>query len=156
MSTKHRPSNLDLDKLKSASNKKFAIVCSEWNPEIINRLLDGAYDFFDEIGISKNKIDELKVPGSFELIYAAKKIGINQDVDAIITIGCIIKGETPHFNYISQNVTSGIKDLNISLNKPVIFGVLTTNNLNEAIKRSTGKNNKGKEFAISAIEMTKI
>ena len=75
-----------------------------------------------------------------------QKIGINQDVDAIITIGCIIKGETPHFNYISQNVTSGIKDLNISLNKPVIFGVLTTNNLNEAIKRSTGKIIKGKNL----------
>ena len=74
MSTKHRPLNLDLDRLKSASNKKFAIVCSEWNPEIINRLLDGAYDFFEEIGISKNKIDELKVPGSFELIFGCYKV----------------------------------------------------------------------------------
>tara|TARA_B100000963_G_scaffold44274_1_gene33067 strand:+ start:106 stop:570 length:465 start_codon:yes stop_codon:yes gene_type:complete len=145
------------DEFKNGNNNlKIAIVVSKWNSTITSNLYNETTKTLQEFGVNEINIIKTEVPGSFELIYAAKKIGINQDVDAIITIGCIIKGETPHFNYISQNVTSGIKDLNISLNKPVIFGVLTTNNLNEAIKRSTGKNNKGKEFAISAIEMTKI
>tara|TARA_B100000900_G_C20205576_1_gene563643 strand:+ start:117 stop:581 length:465 start_codon:yes stop_codon:yes gene_type:complete len=145
------------DEFKNGNNNlKIAIVVSKWNSTITSNLYNETTKTLQEFGVNETNIIKTEVPGSFELIYAAKKIGINQDVDAIITIGCIIKGETPHFNYISQNVTSGIKDLNISLNKPVIFGVLTTNNLNEAIKRSTGKNNKGKEFAISAIEMTKI
>ena len=145
------------DHFKSGNNNlKIAIVVSKWNSTITSNLYNETTKTLQEFGVNESNIIKTEVPGSFELIYAAKKIGINNDVDAIITIGCIIKGETPHFNYISQNVTSGIKDLNISLNKPVIFGVLTTNNLNEAIKRSTGKNNKGKEFAISAIEMTKI
>ena len=145
------------DEFKNGNNNlKIAIVVSKWNSTITSNLYNETTKTLQEFGVNESNIIKTEVPGSFELIYAAKKIGINQDVDAIITIGCIIKGETPHFNYISQNVTSGIKDLNISLNKPVIFGVLTTNNLNEAIKRSTGKNNKGKEFAISAIEMTKI
>ena len=145
------------DHFKNGNNNlKIAIVVSKWNSTITSNLYNETTKTLKEFGVNESNIIKTEVPGSFELIYAAKKIGINQDVDAIITIGCIIKGETPHFNYISQNVTSGIKDLNISLNKPVIFGVLTTNNLDEAIKRSTGKNNKGKEFAISAIEMTKI
>ena len=145
------------DEFKNGNNNlKIAIIVSKWNSSITSNLYNETTKTLQEFGVNETNIIKTEVPGSFELIYAAKKIGINQDVDAIITIGCIIKGETPHFNYISQNVTSGIKDLNISLNKPVIFGVLTTNNLNEAIKRSTGKNNKGKEFAISAIEMTKI
>ena len=145
------------DEFKNGNNNlKIAIVVSKWNSTITSNLYNETTKTLQEFGVNETNIIKTEVPGSFELIYASKKIGINQDVDAIITIGCIIKGETPHFNYISQNVTSGIKDLNISLNKPVIFGVLTTNNLNEAIKRSTGKNNKGKEFAISAIEMTRI
>ena len=153
MSTKHRPSNLDLDKLKSASNKKFAIVCSEWNPEIINRLLEGAYDFFEEIGISKNKIDELKVPGSFELIFGCK-VAIKHKPDSIIVIGSLIKGETKHFDFISNAVTNGIKDLNILFDIPVIFSVLTDNSLEQAINRSGGKyGNKGEEAAVAAVEM---
>ena len=145
------------DHFKNGNNNlKIAIVVSKWNSTITSNLYNETKKTLQEFGVNESNIIKTEVPGSFELIYAAKKIGINHDVDAIITIGCIIKGETPHFNYISQNVTSGIKDLNISLNKPVIFGVLTTNNLNEAKKRSTGKNNKGIEFAISAIEMTKI
>ena len=145
------------DEFKNGNNNlKIAIIVSKWNSSITSNLYNETTKTLQEFGVNESNIIKTEVPGSFELIYAAKKIGINYDVDAIITIGCIIKGETPHFNYISQNVTSGIKDLNISLNKPVIFGVLTTNNLNEAKKRSTGKNNKGIEFAISAIEMTKI
>ena len=145
------------DHFKNGNNNlKIAVVVSKWNETITSSLFKETKKTLHQYGIKEDNIYKIEVPGSFELIYAAKKIGINQDVDAIIAIGCIIKGETPHFEYISQSVSIGIKDLNISLNKPVIFGVLTTSNIEEAIKRSSGKNNKGKEFAISAIEMTKI
>ena len=157
MSTKHRPSNLDLDKLKSASNKKFAIVCSEWNPVIINRLLEGAYDFFEEIGISKNKIDELKVPGSFELIFGCYKVQSSKKYDAILAIGSVIRGETSHFKYISQSVFDGIKDLNINGNSPIILCLLTDDNYQQSIDRSGGKHgNKGYDCAAATAKISLI
>jgi|TARA_B100000459_G_scaffold57497_1_gene31074 6,7-dimethyl-8-ribityllumazine synthase len=157
MSTKHRPSNLDLDKLKSASNKKFAIVCSEWNPEIINRLLEGAYDFFEEIGISKNKIDELKVPGSFELIFGCYKVQSSKKYDAILAIGSVIRGETSHFKYISQSVFDGIKDLNTNGNSPIILCLLTDDNYQQSIDRSGGKHgNKGYDCAAATAKISLI
>ena len=157
MSTKHRPSNLDLDKLKSASNKKFAIVCSEWNPEIINRLLEGAYDFFEEIGISKNKIDELKVPGSFELIFGCHKVQSSKKYDAILAIGSVIRGETSHFKYISQSVFDGIKDLNINGNSPIILCLLTDDNYQQSLDRSGGKHgNKGYDCAAATAKISLI
>ena len=157
MSTKHRPSNLDLDKLKSASNKKFAIVCSEWNPEIINRLLEGAYDFFEEIGISKNKIDELKVPGSFELIFGCYKVQSSKKYDAILAIGSVIRGETSHFKYISQSVFDGIKDLNTNGNSPIILCLLTDDNYQQSLDRSGGKHgNKGYDCAAAAAKISLI
>ena len=157
MSTKHRPSNLDLDKLKSASNKKFAIVCSEWNPEIINRLLEGAYDFFEEIGISKNKIDELKVPGSFELIFGCYKVQSSKKYDAILAIGSVIRGETSHFKYISQSVFDGIKDLNNNGKSPIILCLLTDDNYQQALDRSGGKyGNKGYDCAAATAKISLI
>lgn len=157
MSTKHRPSNLDLDKLKSASNKKFAIVCSEWNPEIINRLLNGAYDFFEEIGISKNKIDELKVPGSFELIFGCYKVQSSKKYDAILAIGSVIRGETSHFKYISQSVFDGIKDLNTNGNSPIILCLLTDDNYQQSLDRSGGKHgNKGYDCAAATAKISLI
>ena len=157
MSTKHRPSNLDLDKLKSASNKKFAIVCSEWNPEIINRLLEGAYDFFEEIGISKNKIDELKVPGSFELIFGCYKVQSSKKYDAILEIGSVIRGETSHFKYISQSVFDGIKDLNTNGNSPIILCLLTDDNYQQSLDRSGGKHgNKGYDCAAATAKISLI
>ena len=157
MSTKHRPSNLDLDKLKSASNKKFAIVCSEWNPEIINRLLDGAYDFFEEIGISKNKIYELKVPGSFELIFGCYKVQSSKKYDAILAIGSVIRGETSHFKYISQSVFDGIKDLNTNGNSPIILCLLTDDNYQQSLDRSGGKyGNKGYDCAAATAKISLI
>ena len=157
MSTKHRPSNLDLDKLKSASNKKFAIVCSEWNPEIINRLLEGAYDFFEEIGISKNKIDELKVPGSFELIFGCYKVQSSKKYDAILAIGSVIRGETSHFKYISQSVFDGIKDLNTNGNSPIILCLLTDDNYQQSLDRSGGKHgNKGFDCAAATAKISLI
>ena len=157
MSTKHRPSNLDLDKLKSASNKKFAIVCSEWNPEIINRLLEGAYDFFEKIGISKNKIYELKVPGSFELIFGCYKVQSSKKYDAILAIGSVIRGETSHFKYISQSVFDGIKDLNTNGNSPIILCLLTDDNYQQSIDRSGGKHgNKGYDCAAATAKISLI
>ena len=157
MSTKHRPSNLDLDKLKSASNKKFAIVCSEWNPEIINRLLEGAYDFFEKIGISKNKIDELKVPGSFELIFGCYKLQSSKKYDAILAIGSVIRGETSHFKYISQSVFDGIKDLNTNGNSPIILCLLTDDNYQQSLDRSGGKHgNKGYDCAAATAKISLI
>ena len=157
MSTKHRPLNLDLDRLKSASNKKFAIVCSEWNPEIINRLLDGAYDFFEEIGISKNKIDELKVPGSFELIFGCYKVQSSKKYDAILAIGSVIRGETSHFKYISQSVFDGIKDLNTNGNSPIILCLLTDDNYQQSLDRSGGKHgNKGYDCAAATAKISLI
>jgi len=157
MSTKHRPSNLDLDKLKSASNKKFAIVCSEWNPEIINRLLEGAYDFFEKIGISKNKIYELKVPGSFELIFGCYKLQSSKKYDAILAIGSVIRGETSHFKYISQSVFDGIKDLNTNGNSPIILCLLTDDNYQQSIDRSGGKHgNKGYDCAAATAKISLI
>ena len=157
MSTKHRPSNLDLDKLKSASNKKFAIVCSEWNHEIINRLLEGAYNFFEEIGISKNKIDELKVPGSFELIFGCYKVQSSKKYDAILAIGSVIRGETSHFKYISQSVFDGIKDLNTNGNSPIILCLLTDDNYQQSLDRSGGKHgNKGYDCAAATAKISLI
>ena len=157
MSTKHRPSNLDLDKLKSASNKKFAIVCSEWNPEIINRLLEGAYDFFEDIGISKNKIDVLKVPGSFELIFGCYKVQSSKKYDAILAIGSVIRGETSHFKYISQSVFDGIKDLNTNGNSPIILCLLTDDNYQQSLDRSGGKHgNKGYDCAAATAKISLI
>ena len=154
------PKSIIIDE-KSNSNLKIAIIVSQWNINITQNLLEDTSKTLIKNGVKQSNIYEIKVPGSFELVYAAKKIGKQeflegQKIDAIIVIGCIIKGETPHFEYISNSVSLGIKDLNVIMNKPVIFGVLTTNNIDEAIKRSTGKSNKGKEFAISAIQMTKI
>ena len=141
---------------KINKNLKIAVVVSQWNKTITEGLFKDTFKTLIKYGVKESNISKFEVPGSFELIFSAKKLGKLKKIDAIIVIGCIIKGETPHFEYISNSVSLGIKDLNILLEKPVIFGVLTTKNLKEAKKRSTGKTNKGKEFAISAIEMTKI
>ena len=142
-------------KKDSAKGLKFGIVTSNWNKNITDKLLRKTIETLLSYGANKSDIHIQEVPGAFELIYAAKKIA-KQKIDAIIVLGCIIQGKTPHFEYISHSVSLGIKDLNVLLNKPVIFGVLTTKNLTQAKKRSNGKENKGFEFAISAIEMAKI
>ena len=141
---------------KTNKNLKIAVVVSQWNKTITEGLFKDTFKTLIKYGVKESNISKFEVPGSFELIFSAKKLGKLKKIDAIIVIGCIIKGETPHFEYISNSVYIGIKDLNILLEKPVIFGVLTTKNLKEAKKRSTVKTNKGREFAISAIEMTKI
>tara|TARA_S200000501_G_scaffold358511_1_gene383342 strand:+ start:299 stop:769 length:471 start_codon:yes stop_codon:yes gene_type:complete len=156
MSTHFKPSH-SLEVLKQASNKKFGIVSSEWNTEIIQRLLNGAYDFFSKIDINEDSIQHYIVPGSFELISGCVKMQSDHNLDAIIAIGSIIQGETKHFDFIAQSVCNGIKDLNIVGNCPIILCLLTDNDYQQAFDRSGGKHgNKGYDCAKAAAKMTLI
>jgi 6,7-dimethyl-8-ribityllumazine synthase len=148
--------NIDLKKIPDASNFKFGIVVSKWNREITDNLLKGCIDLLKSKGALDININIIKVPGSFELIYGCKKMQ-QEDVNAIIAIGSVIRGETKHFDFICNATSNGIKDLNLSGNIPVIFCVLTDENMEQAIDRSGGKfGNKGTESAIAAIEMAAI
>ena len=142
--------------LPNVSNLKFGIVVSQWNKEITDGLFNGAYSTLIDCGVLEKNINKLEVPGSFELIFGTKILS-KKNVDAIICLGSVIKGQTKHFDYVCQGVTNGIKDLNISLGIPVIFGVLTDNTMDQAINRSGGKHgNKGVEAAITAIKMADL
>ena len=146
-------SNYDKSALPNSADFKIGIVVSEWNSEVTDGLLEGALHTLVECGVSKENITVYKVPGSFELIYAAKKVQ-SSGVDAVITIGCVIQGETKHFDYVCAGVTQGVKDLNIQNDVPVIFCVLTDNNKQQSLDRSGGKHgNKGVEAAITALKM---
>src|SRR5215469_6804179 len=119
--------SLDKKKIKNA-NLKFAIIVSLWNREITNRLYKGAYDTLIQSGVLKEKIQTWEVPGSYELIYSSKKIAHCYNFDSIIVIGSLIQGETPHFEYLCQAISHGIKDINIIYDVPVIFCVLSDRN----------------------------
>ena len=139
------------DEVPNAAGCSFAIVVSNWNSVITDKLYQAAYDTLIKFGATD--ISKLEVPGSYELIFGAK-IAYKSKPDAIICLGSIIQGETRHFDFISNAVAQGVKDLNISLEIPVIFGVLTDNNMEQAQSRSGGSNgNKGVEAAITAIKM---
>ena len=157
MSTNH--SNLsDYDKasVPSGENLTVGLVVSEWNEDITESLYSGAYDTLVERGVISNNIKRINVPGSFELVYGSKKM-IQSNVDVVIAIGCVIKGETEHFNYICHSVSNGIIDLNINFNTPVVFCVLTDNNKQQSVDRSGGKHgNKGVEAAITALKLSAI
>ena len=151
MSTElHHLSNYDEQSVPDASNMCFGVVVAEWNPEITGALLDGTVRTLEKHGAIPENIHIKTVPGSFELIYGAQQMTKNDGFD-------VIKGETPHFDYICQGVTYGIARLNASQNIPVIYGLLTTNDLQQAKDRSGGKlGNKGDECAIDAIKMAKF
>ena len=149
-------SDFNKDSLPDASDMKIGIVVSQWNNKITDGLFNGAFTTLIESGVSENNIEKIEVPGSFELIFGAKLLS-RKDVDAIICLGSVVQGETKHFDYVCQAVSNGIKDLNIGLNIPVIFGVLTDNTMQQAINRSGGKHgNKGIEAAITAIKMADL
>jgi len=138
----------------SAKGMSFGIVVSEWNAEITEALLEGAYNTLISKGAAPSDILIKRVPGSFELTLGAQFFAEYTYVDAIICLGCVIQGETPHFDYICQGITYGITELNIQYEMPVIFGVLTTNTYEQAKERAGGKyGNKGEEAAIAAIKM---
>ena len=153
----HNLSDYDSDKLPDASNMCFGIVVAEWNEEITGALLDGAVKTLEKNGALPENIHVKSVPGSFELIYGAKQMVLNGGYDAVIILGCVIKGDTPHFDYICQGVTYGIARINATCEIPVIYGLLTCNDLQQAKDRSGGKlGNKGDECAVDAIKMAKF
>ena len=153
----HNLSSYDMDKVPDASNMCFGIVVAEWNKEITAALLDGAVNTLEKHGALPENIHVKNVPGGFELVYGAHQMTLNGGYDAIIILGCVIKGETPHFDYICQGVTYGISRLNATSEIPVIYGLLTTFDLQQAKDRSGGKlGNKGDECAIDAIKMAKF
>lgn len=159
-------SNYDPDLLPSrdvVAKQRYAIAVADWNPHITHALLAGAVDSLKANGVQQDNINIVHVPGTFELIYAAKKflydnLSSIETFDAVIVLGCVVQGDTPHFDYVCQGVTEGIAILNtISGACPVIFGVLTTSNMQQAIDRAGGiHGNKGVEAAITAIKMANI
>ena len=149
-------SDYNLEEIPNSEGLRFAVIVSEWNNHITNSLFKGAEEALLNCGVKENDIVRIDVPGSFELVYGAK-LASEYNYDAIICIGSVIKGETAHFDFVCNAVSLGIKDLNLQLNIPVIFGVLTDNIEQQAIDRSGGKHgNKGVEAAITAIKMAHL
>jgi 6,7-dimethyl-8-ribityllumazine synthase len=153
MATKNL-SEYDLSTVPKANHMKFGIVVAEWNYEITGALAQGAADTLKKHGVSDENIIVKHVPGTFELTLGAQYMAEYTEVDAIIVLGCVIQGETRHFDFICSGVTQGITSLNVKYNKPFIFGVLTTDNQQQALDRAGGKlGNKGDEAAVTAIKM---
>lgn len=147
----------DKSTIPNAKNFRFGIVVSEWNETITDNLYKGALEALIENGTLKENIVKWDVPGSYELIYGAKKMVSSLKLDAVIAIGNVIKGETKHFDFVCDAVTQGIKDLNILQDTPVLFCVLTDDTMQQSIDRSGGiHGNKGIECAIAAIKMAVI
>ncbi|GEP50492.1 6,7-dimethyl-8-ribityllumazine synthase [Flavobacterium noncentrifugens] len=150
-------SNYDKNTIQNAKDFRFGIVVSEWNDHITNGLYSGAEAALLDCGALPENIIRWNVPGSFELIYGASRITQKHELDVVITIGCVIKGETMHFEFVCEGVTQGIKDLNVKGDVPVIFCLLTDNNEQQSIDRSGGiHGNKGTEAAIAAIKMAHL
>jgi 6,7-dimethyl-8-ribityllumazine synthase len=147
----------DPESVPDAKKMRFGIVVSDWNRKITWSLMEGAVSTLKKHGASDNNIIVKHVPGTFELTLGAQFFAEYDDVDAVICIGCVIQGETPHFTYICQGVTQGITQLNMEYNIPFIFGVLTTNTQEQACDRAGGKHgNKGDEAAVTAIKMASL
>ena len=141
----------------SAREMKFGIVVAEWNWQITGTLLKGAIDTLKEYGCDENDIIVKKVPGTFVLPLGAQFFAEYTDVDAVIVLACVIQGETRHFDFICQGVTQGATQLMLTWNMPVVFGVLTTENLEQALERAGGRlGNKGDEAAATAIKMVAL
>ena len=150
-------SNYDKTTIPNAKDLRFGIVVSEWNETVTEGLYQGAVDTLVDCGALPKNILRWNVPGSFELIYGCKKMLDTQNLDAIIAIGCVVQGETKHFDFVCDGVTQGIKHLNIKYDTPTIFCVLTDNTMQQSIDRSGGKHgNKGVECAVAAIKMATL
>ena len=141
--------------IENPNKLKIACVISDWHNEITEKLFNGAKNTLIKNGILEKNIAKINVPGSFELIFACKNL-IDKNFDAVIAIGCIIQGETRHFEFVSNAVIDGIKDINIISDIPVILCVSTDDNINQSIDRSGGKYNKGEDSAIAALKMIKF
>jgi len=140
--------------IPDAAKMKIGIIVADWNREITQALLNGALKTLKKLGVKNNNILVRHVPGTFELTFGAKLLAEATESDAVICLGCVIRGETPHFTDICQGVTQGITELNLDYDIPFIFGVLTTETHQQALDRSGGKyGNKGDEAAVTAIKM---
>jgi 6,7-dimethyl-8-ribityllumazine synthase len=158
MSSAHQNlSAYDPNSVPSGKGRSFGIVVAEWNNEITSKLLDGVIQTLLQYNVSKKDIVVKYVPGTFELVYAAKSIAKSNHLSAVICLGCVIKGETKHDEYISMSVANGLQQLNVIYDIPFIFGVLTPNSMQQAIDRAGGVHgNKGVEAAITALKMVGI
>lgn len=147
-------SNYSSGNIRDISGRRFGIVVSEWNEDVTEALFQGAYTTLLQHGASKANIIRKNVPGSFELSLGSQWLASDANIDAVICLGCVIQGETKHFDFICQAVANGITEVGLKFNKPVIFGVLTTDNKKQALERAGGKHgNKGDEAAATAIKM---
>lgn len=141
----------------SAKGLSFGIVAASWNSEVTDALLSGAVRTLESAGVEKKDILIKRVPGAYELTMGAQLMCEHTNADAVIVLGAIVKGGTPHFDFIAQGVTQGINMVTVEYNTPIAFGVLTTNNMEEALERAGGKlGNKGEEAAATAIVMAKL
>ena len=153
----HNLSEYDPTTLPDASQMVFALVVSEWNSDITFKLRDGAQDTLIKAGVKPENIIVAYVPGSFELVYGAKRVVESMRPDAIIGLGCVVRGDTPHFDYVCSGVTQGFAQMNTAGDIPYIFGLLTTDTMQQAMDRAGGKHgNKGDEAAITAIKMVQF
>ena len=147
-------SEYNSDKLMNIAGKRFAVIVAEWNREITDALCKAAYETLLKHGARPEDIHRNTVPGSFELSFAAQCLAESHEIDAVICLGVVIKGETKHDDYICHAVAQGLTNVSLKCHKPVIFGVLTTNTIEQARERSGGKyGNKGVEAAVAAIHM---
>ena len=150
-------SQYNKETLPNVTAKRFGIITSEWNETVTEGMRKGAEETLLDCGVLSENIIQWNVPGSFELVNGAKKMLSKEQIDAIIIIGCVIQGETKHFDFVCQGVTQGVAYLNATQNIPVIFCVLTDNNLRQSLDRSGGKHgNKGIEAAVAAIKMVNL
>jgi len=141
----------------SAKGLKVAIVVGRFNDFISERLLDGALDTLLRSGANDNDIDVVKVPGSFEIPVAAKSLARNGSYDAILCLGCVIRGATPHFDYVAGEAAKGVARVSLDFETPISFGIITAENLEQAIERAgTKSGNKGRDAALTAIEMANL
>jgi len=153
----HNLSDYNAETLPSAKEMRFGVAVSEWNPDVTEKLLNGVIETFHTQDVTDEQMIIHSVPGSFELVYAAQLLAKKANVDAVIVLGCVIRGDTPHFDYVCQGVTQGVASLNAAQSVPVIFGLLTTNTLQQALDRAGGiYGNKGSEAAVTAIRMADI
>lgn len=140
-----------------AKDKRFGIIVSRFNEFLSSKLIEGAVDTLEQHGVEENSIDIVWVPGSFEIPVVTQKIARSKKYDAVICLGVIIKGDTPHSDYIASEVAKGISKVSLDTGVPCAFGVITADNLEQAIERTgTKQGNKGRDAALSAIEMANL
>ena len=143
--------------LHRGENYKFGVVASRFNSAIVDRLVEGAIDCLTRHGVKKENIFLFKVPGAWEIPLVAKKLAQKPEIDAVIALGVVIRGATPHFEYVAAEVSKGLANVSLEIGKPITFGIITADTLEQAIERAgTKMGNKGWEAALAALEMVDL